>query len=281
MRNMKRLMALVVVFLFVGMVTATASASIAASITDIKLFLNGNQLDKEIIVVDGSSYLPVRAISEALGLTVGWNGDTRTITLDGSGQDGTDALADEMLDLMSQQNRELTEEVSELKDLLIKNNIQVPTDEEVVILLGNRDNRSSDEGRLTFVNSESFTNTNSMYPFYPDYERQDTLGNIYENGLIFQFFDTKGSRFTEYPAQGQYNYFKGTTAIGVNSNIKGVLYGITFKVYADDVLVYEQVLEDNALPTDFNIDIRGAKIVKIEASGGAGVLLLSEARFTN
>ncbi len=58
-----------------------SSRSIRAYSTDIKLQLYGFPVNKEVIVVEGSSYLPVRAISEALGLEVDWDGDTRIINL--------------------------------------------------------------------------------------------------------------------------------------------------------------------------------------------------------
>lgn len=68
----------VVATLLLGTVVFAADLeTIQASLTNIKLFLNGNKVDKKIIVVDGSSYLPVRAISEALGLDGNWNGDTK------------------------------------------------------------------------------------------------------------------------------------------------------------------------------------------------------------
>lgn len=45
------------------------------------MFLDGNKVDKQVLAVDGSSYLPVRAISESLGLEVVWNGEERAIYL--------------------------------------------------------------------------------------------------------------------------------------------------------------------------------------------------------
>ena len=40
---------------------------------------NGNPV--EPFAINGTTYLPVRAIANALGLTVGWNQDTTTVTL--------------------------------------------------------------------------------------------------------------------------------------------------------------------------------------------------------
>lgn len=51
---------------------------------DFKINFNNNPvtLTKEIVTIDGSTYLPLRALcEEMLGLTVDWNGDTQTIDL--------------------------------------------------------------------------------------------------------------------------------------------------------------------------------------------------------
>lgn len=87
---------------FAGMVTmlliislATSASATVGKITkeleykDIKVTLNGQKLDLrdaqgntvEPFIFDGTNYLPVRALAEALGLNVGWDGNTNTIIL--------------------------------------------------------------------------------------------------------------------------------------------------------------------------------------------------------
>ena len=39
------------------------------------------ELDVAPFITNGRTLVPVRAISEALGATVGWNNDTRTVTI--------------------------------------------------------------------------------------------------------------------------------------------------------------------------------------------------------
>ena len=64
--------------------------TLTALFDDIKVFLYGYELELtdandnpvEPFIVDGTTYLPVRAISEALGLAVDWDGDTNSIYLD-------------------------------------------------------------------------------------------------------------------------------------------------------------------------------------------------------
>ena len=56
---------------------------------DIQIKVNGSQITPkdangnvvEPFIIDGTTYLPVRAIGDALGLEVGWNGETNTVSL--------------------------------------------------------------------------------------------------------------------------------------------------------------------------------------------------------
>lgn len=56
---------------------------------DIKISLNGKEITPkdangnivEPFIIDGTTYLPVRAVAGALGLDVDWNGDTNTVIL--------------------------------------------------------------------------------------------------------------------------------------------------------------------------------------------------------
>lgn len=80
---------------FVGLIgTAAAtvgSRTVQADYSDIKVILNGekitpkdaNGLTVEPFAVNGTTYLPVRAICDAVGLDVGWDGETNTVLLYG------------------------------------------------------------------------------------------------------------------------------------------------------------------------------------------------------
>jgi hypothetical protein len=49
--------------------------------SDIRLFINGKQIDSDIQVINGSSYVPLRVVSEALGADVKWDEVNRTINI--------------------------------------------------------------------------------------------------------------------------------------------------------------------------------------------------------
>ena len=74
----------------IGTATATVGQKTATlDYNDIKVTLDGQQVTLvdangqtvEPFAIDGTTYLPVRAVSNALGLDVGWDGTTSTVTL--------------------------------------------------------------------------------------------------------------------------------------------------------------------------------------------------------
>ena len=95
MKHRKRLiatilvLALVVTLCFSYAFASTGSASKTISYRNIKITLNGltitptdaNGNAVEPFIMDGSTYLPVRAVANALGLEVGWDQKTSTVSL--------------------------------------------------------------------------------------------------------------------------------------------------------------------------------------------------------
>lgn len=74
-------------------VLATSTSKVATLVyNDIKISLNGNSVTlkdangnpMEPFSIDGTTYLPVRAVGNALGVGVNWNGSTNTVQLTGA-----------------------------------------------------------------------------------------------------------------------------------------------------------------------------------------------------
>ena len=74
----------------VGSAAATVGQkTVALDYNDIKVTLDGKRVTLvdangkavEPFAIDGTTYLPVRAVSDALGLEVGWDGATSTVIL--------------------------------------------------------------------------------------------------------------------------------------------------------------------------------------------------------
>lgn len=79
---------IVLLVLSVGVLMA-ASNEVTGKFTSFKFIVNGEEqtLDASPIVVNGQSYLPVRAVSDMLGYNVNYDGNTKTITLNSKVQE--------------------------------------------------------------------------------------------------------------------------------------------------------------------------------------------------
>ena len=105
MKNQKRwkdmlagaLIVTAVAALAVPALAATGSRNVRVDYSDIKLVINGETVTPkdgdgnvvEPFTIDGTTYLPVRAVANALGMDVSWNGNTHTVTLTGGVDDST------------------------------------------------------------------------------------------------------------------------------------------------------------------------------------------------
>jgi len=80
-------LSLIVVF------TLCISVSIGAyAATQLTLIVNGEKVTSaEAKLIDGTTYVPLRVISELLGATVGWDGETSTVTVTGNDHKSTAA----------------------------------------------------------------------------------------------------------------------------------------------------------------------------------------------
>lgn len=72
----KIILSLGLIVIIVASVTLGAYAA-----SDIKLLINGKQIKSDIVTVNGSNYVPLRMVGEALGADVKWDAPTRTIII--------------------------------------------------------------------------------------------------------------------------------------------------------------------------------------------------------
>ena len=92
----KKVISLIVVLAIV--LTTTALASVGKRTAElyynnIKVMINGKEVTPtdangnalEPFIIEGTTYLPVRGVASALGMNVGWNSETNTVTLDNPG----------------------------------------------------------------------------------------------------------------------------------------------------------------------------------------------------
>lgn len=72
-----------------GSALAAQNESISATFAEFNILVNGQKasLSDKPVVIEGSSYLPVRAISNTLGYKVQYDGESRTISLANDGKE--------------------------------------------------------------------------------------------------------------------------------------------------------------------------------------------------
>lgn len=104
--------ALLLVGLIGGAMAVTAQKQATLSYSDIKITLDGKAVTPtdasgntvEPFGIDGTTYLPVRGIANALGLGVAWDGATQTVKLTSSGATTTTPPAQSGTETMGQSN---------------------------------------------------------------------------------------------------------------------------------------------------------------------------------
>lgn len=60
---------------------------------NVKLIINGKNIATDVQIVNGSSYVPLRVVSENLGADVKWDGNSKTITITNSDKQTTPTTA--------------------------------------------------------------------------------------------------------------------------------------------------------------------------------------------
>jgi S1-C subfamily serine protease len=73
---MKRKLIAAILILILAASTISYGSGITASMATYPINLNGQRLEATLLNVNGSTYLPVRTVSEALGVDIGWTGSS-------------------------------------------------------------------------------------------------------------------------------------------------------------------------------------------------------------
>lgn len=102
---------------------------------------------------------------------------------------------------------------------------------------------------------------------YDGYGIEDNIGNKYRNYLILNILNSpyannKEESFVEFPLNNQYKKFNAK--FGIPKSTQDVNGERIIKIYIDDVLKYEEELKKGDMLKDINIDITGAKKMRIE-----------------
>ena len=98
MKLRKILAFMVVMAMLLSNVTAYATETLTIQKYSINMLLNGSKVNVQNFILDGTTYVPIRAISELMGARVGWNQDTKTASIDYS---NTGVTGEELLETVN------------------------------------------------------------------------------------------------------------------------------------------------------------------------------------
>lgn len=251
MKNNKRiyciLMSLVLIMCIGGIVFAQ---DLNAVFSDIKLLLNGNRVDEEVLIVEGTSYLPVKAISEALGLEVKWNKEERAIYLNENY--GENEELKERVQRLEAENRQLKERLGELDAE------DSESSEASVVYPG--------EG-IKHTNYYEGSSLNKFTYSYNKNEIKDNMGNAYSSYTTMYIHNNsndKGWNSLEFLLNEEYKSFKAK--LGLTDRYKDFEGEIILEVYKDDFKIYTEKLKKGDRPIDIDLNVVGGEKIKFNVS---------------
>jgi len=92
-----------------------SNRTIQGTISDIKVYLNNQNVEADVLIVNDTSYLPVKVISELLDLTVNWDGSTRSIMLSSDASANDSVEVEEYVTQIENLNEQVTQLESQLQ----------------------------------------------------------------------------------------------------------------------------------------------------------------------
>lgn len=94
----------------------------ALASSDIKLIVNGQQVEANVVMVNHSTYVPLRVVSEILGAKINWDASTRTVTIS-SDQYTTPVVNDNNNQVKYDDNAEKRKFAEDLRALKVTGNM--------------------------------------------------------------------------------------------------------------------------------------------------------------
>jgi len=211
---------------------AAGTQSIEVTYRDIKLYVDGafiipkdpNGNVVEPFIYNGTTYLPIRAVGEALGRSVEWEGDTSSIYIGGRGPGAPDNYLDKL------QYTNFKGGNSENKFYLIS-------------------------GAVSDLQGNSYTNGIILHAYN---------WNNWAYNYSIEGDSDYASTIIDYPLNGQYTTLNGKIVVPVNIDIAGLKNAVNKSNNAVDVLFYgdgkllhSAVNVTTSMPFNFSVNVNG------------------------
>ena len=182
----------------------------------------------EPFIYNGTTYLPVRTVGEALNKRVDWDSKNNTVYIGKRNSSDPDKFLNDM-DYFSQGSSAILSGIG-----------------------GTWEESNYKESEINIVDN-SFT---------------DNANNVYNKGFTFNLKSKKGPRpvgftmYNEYLLNQEYSKFRGTFALSYE-NRSDDLANAVLSIYGDDKLIYKsKEMTKGVLPIDLDIDV--SNIIKLK-----------------
>lgn len=209
----------------------------AAGGSMIEVFYNVNDLkinkiskmpkDNKPFIFNGSTYVPLRFVSDELGQAVAWDSKTRTIHI-GEQEGGSAVYLGEGLKYLSYQ-----------------------------------ESGGEHLARSVIDNKADLSNGNSSY-YDSKVSIKNNIGEEYDKFLYLGLsgMSKDGWNYVEYATNGEYKRFK--SSISISEDSKDTSNKAELVIYADDNEIYSKEVLTGFLPEEIDVDITGSTKIKIE-----------------
>ncbi|QPC47542.1 stalk domain-containing protein [Mangrovibacillus cuniculi] len=181
--------------------------------------------DTKPFTYNGSTYVPLRFISEALGEDVKWDGASQTVHIGETDGGSVTYLGDSKMSYLTYQESD-----------------------------------SDFYARGVYNNKLDLGSSSSS-----NYRIKDVLGKEYTNYLYIgssKYSDFGDFAYVEYPLNGQYERFLSDISLDADSKLSSDNFIV--EVFADDKLVYSEEISAGMLPEKIEVNVNNANKLKIQ-----------------
>ena len=201
-----------------------------------------NNPEQKPFVYNGTTFVPLRFISENLGYPVKWDGQNQTIYIGETGEENA-IYPGNGINHMNYQEGDISNQFRYVYD-------------------------SKTETDYVFANKSIIKdNVGNQY---------DKFITLY---LFSYANESKKWNFLEFPLNGNYKSFKAK--VGLTDSYKSTKENIKVQILLDDKVVYEQLFKAGDFPQDVEIDTSNALKIQLKASATADYIDEAEIGFFN
>jgi len=251
---------------------------------DITIYVNGNYLycDAPAFLKDGRTMVPVRAIGEALGCSVDWDGTQQRVSIYNEEREVWIFINRTRVTVFDKEKGTQSEITIDVPPILVNARTFLPL-RAVAESLGAEVDWDGNT-KTVYVNSKNDNSkpvfdlillgkgedSNEVWNLKNPWTIEDLRGNVHQNSYICTIVDSvmklnyyyKGGNYLEYLLDDDYTTFSGTIFVPKDAVVSDIVGRLA--VYGDGELVKEIEIERRDISVDFVVDITGYETLRLE-----------------